>query len=220
MTPEAQALVRAGRRALRPSQGDRERVLRLLLPLVGVTQGAWLAHAATATLAKLSAVLVGVGVAGGGLLLASGSQSPVMEAALTPPVEHAPVSLPVPRLEPLPAPPVDEALQPELPRKPARVAPHRTDSLAREVEILSRAGAELHAGRAEAALAALDEHQRDFPSGVLAQERRAARVRALCVLGRMTEAKLELERLARASPNSPHEARARKACGFGETPED
>jgi hypothetical protein len=222
MSPEAQALVRAARRALRPKQGDRERVLRLLLPLVGVTQGAGLAHAAsaaTATIAKLSAVLIGVGMAGGGLFLASGSQPPVIKAALTAPVERASVSLPSLRLEPLPASPVHETPQPGLPRKPSRGAAHRSDSLVQEVEILSRAGAELHAGRAEAALAAFDEHQRNFPSAVLAQERLAGRVRALCALGRLTEARIELERLARTSPNSPHEARARKTCRFGETPE-
>jgi hypothetical protein len=223
MTPQAEALVRTARRALRPNEGDRERLLRLLLPLLGVTQGAGLAHAATAataTLAKLSAVLIGVGAAGGGLFLASGSQPPVIKAALTAPVERASVSLPALRLEPLLASPLDETPQPRLPRNPSQVAPHRADNLAREVEILSRAGAELHAGQAEAALAALDEHQRNFPSGVLAQERLVARVRALCALGRLTEAKIELERLARTSPNSPHEARARKTCGFGQTPEE
>jgi hypothetical protein len=223
MTPQAEALVRAARRALRPNQGDRERLLRLLLPLLGVTQGAGLAHAATATtatLAKLSAVLIGVGVVGGGLFLASESQPPVIKAALTAPLERASVSQPSLRLEPLPALPVHETPQPGLPRKPSRIAAHRSDSLVQEVEVLSRAGAELHAGRAEAALAAFDEHQRTFPSAVLAQERLAGRVRALCALGQLTEARIELQRLARTSPNSPHEARARKSCGFGETPEE
>jgi hypothetical protein len=223
MTPQADALVRAARRALRPNQGDRERLLRLLLPLLGVTQGAGLAHAATATtatLAKLSAVLIAVSVVGGGLFLASGSQPPVVKAALSAPVERAYISLPSLRLEPLPASPVHATPEPALPRKPSQVAPHRADNLAREVEILSRAGAELHAGQAEAALAALDEHQRSFPSGALAPERLVARVRALCALGRLTEARIELERLARTSPNSPHEARARKTCGFGETPDE
>jgi hypothetical protein len=222
MTPQAEALVRAARRALRPNQGDRERLLRLLLPLLGLTQGAGLAHAATAataTLAKLSAVLIGVGVVGAGLFLASESQPPMIKAALTAPVERASVSLPSLRLEPLPASPFDVAPQPKPPRKPSQVAPHRADNLMQEVEILSRAGAELHAGRAEAALAAFDEHQRSFPSAVLAQERLAGRVRALCALGQMTEARIELERLVRTSPNSPHEARARKTCGFGETPD-
>jgi hypothetical protein len=87
------------------------------------------------------------------------------------------------------------------------------DRLAQEVAILSRAGTELHSGRAAAALRALDEHQKKFPAGLLTQERTAARIQALCALGRMTEADAELARLARSSPESPHEARARQACG-------
>jgi hypothetical protein len=85
--------------------------------------------------------------------------------------------------------------------------------LAAEVAILSRAGAELHNGRAAAALKTLDEHQRKFPSGLLAQERASARIQALCALGRVKEAETELGRLSRLSPQSPHEARAREACG-------
>jgi hypothetical protein len=85
--------------------------------------------------------------------------------------------------------------------------------LAQEVAILSRAGTELHAGRPAAALEVLDEHQRKFPRGVLTQERGAARIQALCALGRMKEARAGLARLARAFPGSPHVARARKACG-------
>ena len=91
------------------------------------------------------------------------------------------------------------------------------DSLAEEVAILSQASAELHAGRPAAALKALEEHRRKFPRGVLAQERTSARIQALCALGRTKEAQSELARLARTSPNSPHVARARKACGSGAT---
>jgi hypothetical protein len=124
----------------------------------------------------------------------------------------------VPRNEPTSALP-DKPAPPEASpaEKRAAVSPRpadsRSDSLAQEVAILSRAGAELHGGRAQAALTVLEEHQRKFPGGVLTQERTAARVQALCALGRTKEAQAELARLARVSPNSPHEARARKACG-------
>ena len=85
----------------------------------------------------------------------------------------------------------------------------RTVSLKR-VAILSRASAELRSGRPAAALAALADHQKRFPSGVLAEERTGARIQALCALGRTTEAKAELARLARTSPSSPYESRARE----------
>lgn len=78
--------------------------------------------------------------------------------------------------------------------------------------LLSRASAELHAARPAAALEALDEHERKFPKGVLRQERAAARVKALCALGRLEEARAELARLTRAAPGSPHAARAAEAC--------
>jgi hypothetical protein len=77
------------------------------------------------------------------------------------------------------------------------------------VEILSRAQTELHAGRYSSALRVLEEHARKFPRGTLAQERRAARIRALCGAGRVAEADAELARL---SPGSVHESSAREAC--------
>ncbi|HEY8946803.1 MAG TPA: hypothetical protein VIM73_21315, partial [Polyangiaceae bacterium] len=109
----------------------------------------------------------------------------------------------------------------EIPAAPSSKAPNKgapgaqraEDKLAQEVAILSRAGAEIHAGRPALALKMLEEHRRRFPSGVMAQERSAARARALCMLGRGAEAQSELARLSKLSPNSPHEARARKACG-------
>lgn len=84
--------------------------------------------------------------------------------------------------------------------------------LSEEVALLSRAETDLHAGRFESALRALDEHERRFPHGALEQDRMAARAQALCALGRTAEAQVPLERLARTAPNSPNEERARQAC--------
>jgi hypothetical protein len=95
----------------------------------------------------------------------------------------------------------------------ARRAVRSPDRLAEEVAILSRAEADLHRGQAALALRGLDEHQRQFPRGSLTLERRAARARALCALGRAEEAKSELKRLSRVAFGSSLEARAREACG-------
>jgi hypothetical protein len=92
------------------------------------------------------------------------------------------------------------------PRRPAR------DRLAEEVAILSRAAHYLEAGRPSEALRAVDEHRRKFPSGVLTEERYAARVQALCALGRRDEAATELARLSQLTPQSPHLARAGQSC--------
>lgn len=78
---------------------------------------------------------------------------------------------------------------------------HTGDRLAEEVALISRAQNEISAGRSGNALKLLDEHQRKFPKGLLSEERVAARVQALCALGRTTEASAQLNRL---SPNSLH----------------
>lgn len=88
------------------------------------------------------------------------------------------------------------------------------DSLPEEVRLLSKAEQQLSAGRADDALRTLSEHGRRFPGGVLAEERLAARVQALCTLGRIAEARADLARLSRGYPQSPHLDRARKFCGI------
>jgi RNA polymerase sigma-70 factor (ECF subfamily) len=84
--------------------------------------------------------------------------------------------------------------------------------LAEEVAILSRAETELHAGRYQGALRVLEEYERKFHNGKLAQERAAARILALCGLGRTTEANAALARLSRGSL---HAGTAREACAKG-----
>jgi hypothetical protein len=218
LTPPADELVRAGRAAFKPSDADRERVFQSLLPLTGGAEGAGIGDAlapagaaAKASLVKISAVVVALGVAGGGLYLATRPESSPTKASVSVPAKPAPIEPALSDDAPATVPTTPE---PRSVEKRAPAAVRSADSLAQEVAILSRAGAELHAGRPAAALKALDDHQRKFPSGVLVQERSAARVQALCALGRTKEARTAFERLARTSPSSPHVVRARKACGF------
>ena len=110
------------------------------------------------------------------------------------------------------SPQLDEAVPSgKLERSDARAVAshHGRDNLSEEVAILSRAETELHAGRPAVALRLLDEHERKFGNGLLAEERIAARVQALCALGRTTEADAQLARL---SPKSLHGEQARQAC--------
>jgi hypothetical protein len=74
---------------------------------------------------------------------------------------------------------------------------------------MSRAQQELHAGRFAASLRVLEEHAQKFAQGILAPERRATRIQALCALGRSAEADVELGSLG---PGSLHERRVREAC--------
>jgi hypothetical protein len=85
----------------------------------------------------------------------------------------------------------------------------KTDRLAQEVALLSRATSELRAGHAAQALKALAEHQRKFPAGALSEDRRAAKAQALCLLGRVVQGRAELARLPAQSPAA---ARAAQVC--------
>jgi hypothetical protein len=90
------------------------------------------------------------------------------------------------------------------------VASHNgKDRLAEEVALLARAESAIHNGNPSVALQVLNEHERRFRNGQLTEERIAARIQALCALGRATEADAQLARLA---PKSLHGPRARQAC--------
>lgn len=95
------------------------------------------------------------------------------------------------------------------PEAPTQDKTRSSTRLGEEVELLSRATSALHSGQANEALSVLAEHQRKFPRGALSLERRAARVQALCLLGRRTEAERELQHLP---PSSPLASRARASC--------
>jgi hypothetical protein len=132
-------------------------------------------------------------------------------AAIPPAVPDLP-SAPSPQSD---EPPAARLVAPEGVSRPidAQKPPSRSrDGLSEEVALLSRAETELHAGRAAKALVALAEHQRRFPRGALAEERTAARIQALCALGRNEEANAQLRQLLHISPNSALEERSRQAC--------
>jgi hypothetical protein len=86
------------------------------------------------------------------------------------------------------------------------------DSLAHEISLLRAARAALEAGDPEEALALLHRHARLWPQGVLAEERLATRVLALCALRRFAEARTAAHQLESVAPHSPHLARVRASC--------
>jgi hypothetical protein len=230
LSPEAQALVRSGRHAYRPNEADRERVLDALRGQLGdaVVLGAAAprsfaasAHAKAIRTALSYWKTMGLAVFAGGSLIfglrleyGHASSSPRAPGAAI--VVGAATNDLLPSNEDTPLPEVSTGTEekPASPLVDARpVSPRHThDGLSDEIAILSRAETELHGGRPESALKALDEHERRFPNGVLTEERIAARSQALCALGRTAEADAQLARLARISPHSAHEERARQAC--------
>jgi hypothetical protein len=219
LSPEGRALIKAGRGALRPRLGDRERIEAALRSKLGVEalplaqppllprlRTGWpFVHAAIATL----------GLVGSALFFASDtrvkpSSAPVTQAS---PQQRLPVEVPSPRTDSADA-LVERSDAPapsrSTPRRSPRSGPHpRSDRLAQEVALMSRATSALRAGRAEEALGVLAVHQQRFAGGVLKEERLAAKAQALCLLGRVREGRAELSRLA---PESPTASRAREVC--------
>jgi len=214
LDPKARALVEAGRRALRSTAGDRERIeaaLRARLgdaalpPDAGVTQ-----VATTASWQALTGAAIGVCVLAGVALYAL-RPAPSAPAPDARPATHRPAPQTTPADPPSAVPeraaPAHSIVPPSTP--PASASPRARDALAREVALLSRATSALRAGHPAAALRTLADHQRHFPTGALVEERRAAKAQALCLLGRVGEGRAELARL---TPQSPAAATAQQVC--------
>lgn len=222
LSPEARGLISDGRSVLRPSSGDRARVKSALAARLG---GAALLLPHQANAAAASKSLIGwskahtvIASLGAGMLLIGatyfaaqssvepGASPPVKPPAVAPLAARSPALSQVPPFEAEPASP-EPVVSSSRKQAPA-------DPLAEEIAILSKATSALRAGKPAEGLRMLNEHQRKFPNGRLAEERRAARIQALCALGRRSEAEAELARLAQTSPRSPHLASAQRACGF------
>ena len=226
LSREARAIIVKGKSELVPTEADRSRVTQLLNSRMG-------AEGLRLSVPTPPAAVVVAGKALKLLTLASvlsviGTFSAVayfgrQSARLPTPAEKAVVVEP----SPMQAPSAQPQLTAEAPTSAAPpaissntnkaessqyTAKSSRDSLGQEVQILSRAERELHNGRPDLALKALDEHQRRFASGALVQERSAARVQALCALGRTQEAKVESIKLKRSSPNSPQAAPIASPC--------
>ena len=196
--PEVRALIQAGRMVLLPTPADRERVFAALSVRLGFTADlpppALVASKASLSWQALSALAAGFVVATVATYSAlfgsyASSRAPLrvtapaaVRAAATVPVASFAIEEAV--VSPQASAPAASEARAFAPKSPER----RSDGLSAEVALLARAEAELHAGRFASALKALDEHARVFPRGVLAPERIAARVHALCGLGRASEA--------------------------------
>jgi hypothetical protein len=87
--------------------------------------------------------------------------------------------------------------------------------LAAEAALLQGAQTALASGAPAAALLQLEQHAREFPAGVLAQEREALRVVALCAAGREREGRAEAATFLRAHAGSVLAERVRGACDGG-----
>ena len=109
----------------------------------------------------------------------------------------------------------DPPAAPAAPAPLARPAASRGASegeLTLETRLLANATEALRGGDPRAALTLLDEHRRRFPRGVLAEERDASRVFALCAMGSEEEATRSATQFAREHPRSGLGPRVARAC--------
>jgi hypothetical protein len=226
LSPNARALITAGRRALRATAADRERVesaLRARLgadalpsdaPTVPVApRGGWqlLAKAGAAT-CLVGGALVAALTARVGTPTVSRVDPPPAAGQTTASATTESLDQPAPRADKVEAAPVPAPASPPHDAAPQR----RRDRLAQEVALLTHATTALRGGRAQEALRVLETHQRRFPTGMLAEERRTAMAQALCRLGRVAAGRAQLSRLP---PNSPAARGAEEVCSAPATRE-
>lgn len=88
----------------------------------------------------------------------------------------------------------------------------RSADLLAEARALREAQAALDAGHARQALALVEAQSKQFASGELQEERNAARLLALCALGKSDLVERDVTAFLSASSSSPLAPRVRKAC--------
>lgn len=242
LSDEARRIVEEARLAYGPSEEDRTRVAASLsvqltataAASAGITGTATAAAPATLLAGKAAvglAVLIAIGGAAAGFWWSRSERRPPAASAVRPaspaesPTRIAEPSVPAPL-----SPAGERGTQPPARLNRSRSAPavrapavkppmpEPGPNVAGEIALLDEAQRALISGNPERALQLLDQHARAFPRGTLIEERTAARVIALCALGRATAARAESAAYLRRFPSSPLAERVRAACGTGLAP--
>jgi len=232
--PEARAILRAGRSGDEPSPEDRARLKRAVFAAIaagaattaaseGATEAATTIKAGIfksfgATLVKGMAGLLVAGAVGLGAasqmpapntpqLAKTVVSFPTIKASAEPVVERAKEALPKATKEAI----TDLKTSPKAPTSETKAGAAGADTLAAETQRLREVHGALQGGDPQKALALLDE-KAEAEGEQLRAERAAARVLALCHLGRIEEANAEASKFLEKNPRSPLAARVRKAC--------
>jgi len=223
LSPKARALIQAHRDARRPTAEDRERVEAALRARLGATvlplDTPAFRPLMSAGIQRRFAGAFGLCVVGSVLFLTA---RPEAARERTPQVRDMPAeavaSVTVTPMPSLATPSIEAPVAPQ--QKTALIAPQRArpkaaptatprDTLGEELALLTSAASQLSAGQASGALLSLDEHQRRFSHGVLTDERKVAKARALCILHRFDEGRAALAQLGAGTPSA---ARVQEEC--------
>lgn len=240
--PEARSILNEGRDGDDPSPADRARVRKNLSRMIaagGAASAASLGKtAAAATSAHTLSTALVLKVLGGALVAgALGGGAWVLTAKPAPPAPSAvvqdmpaPTSSPSIVESPSPAPPAptsEASAEPSAApasapaprpvgsaRAPARPAEGAGggDTLEEETRRLREAHASMQSGDAAKALQILEEESATHAGGQLREERAAARVLALCKVGKVDEARAAAAAFLRDNPRSPLADRVRGGC--------
>lgn len=236
LSPDALRIIEETRNLDGPLPGDKARI-RAAIDIAVATNIDIPATKAAAVASKTLALKLGVV---GGVLLATavgilvyrGMQPVEQESALegqeTVPETHVVESKPDDEQEPdgeLNSPLVEA--QPEtksiedkkevpLPKRVLTKKPKipETSSLEEELLVLNAAQKERNKGNIQNALALLEKHRVQFPSGFLSAEREASRVLTLCAANKRSAATEVAQRFVKRYPNSPLVHTVKQSCAF------
>jgi hypothetical protein len=241
MNSFAKEILDAARSAHDPSEADRARVAAKLANRLGGNTPSGGGGGAVAGLGGLAKVGVPILIALAALgfvakrgLVGSGASLQAPHAVVVAPPVMEPAAPVVPPAQaqaesPQPGPAADPASEMAHPQSnetappvaPPPPAPHANRSpavaatdLAGEMALIAAAQTAIQSGDYATAIAKLDEHQRSYPSGVLSEERTAARVVALCGAGQQAEARSVATAFLARHPSSPLAPRVRASCGM------
>ena len=225
--PDTRALLDAARDAHDPSLDDRSRIRGKIATRIGAAAFATTAALTASSSTARAAAKLGIGVVVGGALLIVGAwwrsghepspPPPVQTHAIAAPapspppvVDLDPAPVPVESLASIPQPTTEKRALPA----PSPVTTEKAQStLDAELTLLRDAKKALNDGDSSRALSILDEHQRKFPDGILAEERASTRVLALCAAGKTSDARAAAQDFLAKYPRSPSAPRIRASCG-------
>ncbi len=214
----ARALIEAPRGAFEPAAANRARVRWRVERALAATERASDAPRWRRPLVALLAAAGVLGAAGGAAALAWSARRAGTSAQAPPPETAATAPL---TARAAPARPANEPSPPAIVAAPSSPAPPATTraaarrapgELAAETALIASAQAATNRGQAGRALELLDQYERRFGGGALAEEHAAARVLALCSAGRRAAARAEAAQFLARWPRSPQAARVRQAC--------
>lgn len=142
-------------------------------------------------------------------------------ASTSPPPPPPPPRQPPKAVEPIESPQPDAPPEGPSPtrRRTAKQPPSPTEApastLREEAAVIRSARAALGSDSPRRALALANEHAKRFREGLLAEERDAVRIQALCRLARHDEAALARAAFERRHPHSAHDPAIREVCSTG-----